>query len=47
MLAINAELVEKLLINFLKDEIGKFGFKKAVLGLSGGIDSAVVAAVVW
>ena len=43
MLAINAELVEKILINFLKDEIGKFGFNKAVLGLSGGIDSAVVA----
>lgn len=43
MLAINAELVEKILINFLKNEIGKFGFKKAVLGLSGGIDSAVVA----
>ncbi len=29
----------------LRDYFGKMGFKKAVLGLSGGIDSAVVAAL--
>lgn len=31
------------LVNFLKENIKKAGFKKAVLGLSGGIDSALVA----
>ncbi len=40
---INPELVTKTLISFLKDEIMKFGFKKAVLGLSGGLDSTVAA----
>ncbi len=28
---------------FLRDEVQKRGFQKVVLGLSGGIDSAVVA----
>lgn len=31
------------LVNFLKENMKKAGFKKAVLGLSGGIDSALVA----
>ncbi len=35
--------VEKYLINFLKEETYKTGLKGVVLGLSGGIDSAVVA----
>ena len=35
--------LEKYLINFLKEETFKTGLKGAVLGLSGGIDSAVVA----
>jgi len=35
--------LEKYLINFLKEESYKTGLKGAVLGLSGGIDSAVVA----
>jgi len=29
----------------VKDYFGKLGFKKAILGLSGGIDSAVTAAI--
>lgn len=33
------------LVNFIKDEMGKTGLNKAVLGLSGGLDSAVVAAL--
>jgi len=37
------ELLEKFLINFLKDEVCKTSLTKAVMGLSGGIDSAVVA----
>ena len=40
---INAELVEKTLVLFLREEIHKFGFQKGILGLSGGLDSAVVA----
>jgi len=31
------------LIEFLRDEIHKVGFEKAVIGLSGGIDSGLVA----
>ena len=35
-------VVEAILIPFIRNEIRKFGFKSVVLGLSGGIDSAVV-----
>ncbi len=35
--------LEEYLVNFLKEETYKTGLKGAVLGLSGGIDSAVVA----
>lgn len=38
-------VVEKLLVNFLREEVGKVGVSRAVLGLSGGVDSAVSAAV--
>ena len=31
------------LIKFLKDEVEKTGLKKVTMGLSGGLDSAVVA----
>jgi len=31
-----------MLVRFLRDEIHKSGFKRAILGLSGGVDSAVV-----
>ena len=37
------DLIEQYLVAFLRDEVYKTGLKKAVLGLSGGIDSAVVA----
>ncbi len=37
------ELLEKFLVNFLKDEVYKTSLTNAVVGLSGGIDSAVVA----
>src|SRR5258708_11854496 len=36
-------LAEHLLVRFIQDEIHKVGMKRAVLGLSGGIDSALVA----
>jgi NAD+ synthase len=44
-LAINTELVRPVLVNFLRDEIRKVGYRRAVLGLSGGIDSAVSCAL--
>ena len=37
------KLIEDYLIKFLQDEVHKTGLKSAILGLSGGIDSAVVA----
>jgi len=36
-------VIENYLIEFLKDEVYKTGHKSVVLGLSGGVDSAVVA----
>ncbi len=39
----NMELLKKLLVGFVRDEVGKVGISKVVLGLSGGIDSALVA----
>ncbi len=35
--------IETFLIDFLRHEVHKAGFKKVLLGISGGIDSAVVA----
>jgi len=37
------ELIKEFLIRFIKEEITKTGLKRGILGLSGGIDSAVVA----
>ena len=44
-LDIQTDLVSEILTRFLRDESGRFGFDKAVLGLSGGIDSAVSCAL--
>lgn len=44
-LDIQCDLVERMLVQFLRKEAGKFGFSRAVLGLSGGIDSALSAAL--
>lgn len=41
-LDINPKAVTDLLIHFLYEEIHKVGLSKAVLGLSGGVDSSVV-----
>jgi NAD+ synthase len=43
LLNINPQAVSDLLIHFLYEEIHKVGLSKAVLGLSGGVDSSVVA----
>jgi NAD+ synthase len=39
----NTDLLRKLLVGFVRDEVRKVGVNKVVLGLSGGIDSALVA----
>lgn len=36
-------ILEKVLVDFIKQELGRFGIKKGIVGLSGGIDSSVVA----
>jgi len=41
-LSINAELVSEILCRFIRNEIQRAGFRRAVVGLSGGIDSSVV-----
>jgi NAD+ synthase len=40
-LDINVELARKILTGFIRSEITRTGFTRAVLGLSGGIDSAL------
>ncbi len=40
---IDARLVERWLVGFLRDEMSRRGFTEAVVGLSGGVDSAVTA----
>ena len=39
------QLIHDALVLGVKDYFGKLGFKKAILGLSGGIDSAVTAVI--
>ena len=39
----NWVLIEKSLIEFLRDEVFKTGVKNSVVGLSGGLDSAIVS----
>jgi len=42
-LPLDTALLRKLLVGFVRDEVRKVGLGKVVLGLSGGIDSALVA----
>ena len=41
----NVELAERVLTAFLREESGKFGIRRAVVGSSGGVDSALVVAL--
>ena len=41
-LRVNPELVTEILCRFVRDELQRAGFRHAVVGLSGGIDSSVV-----
>jgi len=40
---INCKKVKQTLIDFLRNEVNKAGFKNVTLGLSGGLDSSIVA----
>jgi len=42
-LSLNTAIVRKLLVDFIQDGIQKPGFRKGIIGLSGGVDSTVVA----
>jgi NAD+ synthase len=42
-LAINPELVRGILVGFIQNEVRKVGFERVVLGVSGGVDSSLVA----
>lgn len=44
-LKLDNKLVEKVLVKFIKEEIASAGLSKAVIGLSGGVDSAVSCAL--
>jgi NAD+ synthase len=44
-LAINLPLVRSILVGFIRNETSRVGFERVVLGLSGGVDSALVAAL--
>lgn len=41
-LRIDPELVEQILVRFIRNEIQRTGLQRAVLGLSGGLDSSTV-----
>ncbi len=45
VLDVDTTLVTDILVSFVRDEVRKVGFEKAVVGLSGGIDSALTLAI--
>lgn len=40
-LTINTDVARQILTNFLKSEVTRVGYRRAVIGLSGGVDSAL------
>ncbi|NOY99205.1 MAG: NAD+ synthase [Chloroflexi bacterium] len=44
-LSINTDLARKILTGFIRSELTRVGFSRAVIGLSGGIDSALSCAL--
>jgi NAD+ synthase len=44
-LTINTDVAHQILTNFIKSEVSRVGFKKAVINLSGGLDSALSCAL--
>ena len=46
MIEMDCRIIEAVLVRFIRDTIHKNGFRNALVGVSGGIDSAVVLALV-
>ena len=44
-LTINTDLARQILVNFIRSEVTRVGYSRAVVGLSGGIDSALSCAL--
>jgi len=44
-ISIHTDLARKILTGFIKSEVTRVGFRRAVIGLSGGIDSALSCAL--
>ena len=44
-LSIDSAVVRELLVRFVRNEVRKVGFERVVIGLSGGVDSALSAAI--
>src|SRR6266540_5871673 len=44
-LSINTDLARQILVNFIRSEVTRVGYSRAVVGLSGGIDSALSCAL--
>lgn len=42
-LELNADLARTMIVNFIRAELTRVGFSRGILGLSGGVDSALVA----
>jgi NAD+ synthase len=40
-LRINTDLAHRILTDFIRDELGRHGFERGVVGLSGGVDSSL------
>jgi len=44
-LEINTDLARRVLTDFIRSELGRFGFQRAVVGVSGGVDSALACSL--
>ncbi len=44
-LSIDSDVVRDILVGFVRNEVRKVGFERVVVGLSGGVDSALSAAI--
>ncbi len=43
LLQINTDLARKMIVEFIRAEVARVGFARGVVGLSGGVDSSLVA----
>ena len=42
-LELNIDLARRMIVDFIRTEITRAGFSRGILGLSGGLDSSLVA----